>query len=159
MKTGRIFGFLVALSAFASTPAMAQADRAVSLNGDVMVVKTITDADAEPRVELVKPDVVVPGDRLIFRTNYTNTSAELVENFVVTNPLPSAVTLAPDTAGDQQASVDGGKTFGALSSLTVTQEDGTSRPANAADVTHLRWVLAELAAGEAGQITFYAIVR
>ena len=159
MKTGRIFGFLVALSALISTPAMARDVQAVSLSGDVMVVKTVTGQNDEPQVELVKPDLVVPGDRLIFRTNYKNISGELVENFVVTNPLPSAVALASDTAGDQKASVDGGKTFGALSSLLVTEEDGTSRPANAADVTHLRWILAKLEAGEAGQITFYAIVR
>ena len=103
--------------------------------------------------------MVVPGDRLIFRTNYQNNSAELVENFVVTNPLHSAVVLASDTPGEQQASVDGGKTFGQLSELTVVGDDGTSRAAQAADVTHLRWVLARLTPGEAGQITFYAIVR
>lgn len=159
MKTGRIFGFFVALTALLATPSMAQDRQAVALDGDVMVVK-MTEADgAEPQEVLVKPDVVVPGDRLIFRTNYKNTSDELVENFTVTNPLASAVVLAPDTPTSQVASVDGGKTFGALSDLTVTQEDGASRPAMASDVTHLRWVLAALKPGELGQITFYAIVR
>ncbi|MXO90002.1 hypothetical protein [Pontixanthobacter aquaemixtae] len=138
---------------------MAQREQAVELSGDVMVVKTVTEEGAEPREELVKPDLVVPGDRLVFRTNYRNTSADLVENFVVTNPLHSAVALAPDTPSSQQVSVDGGNTFGTLSELTVTEEDGTSRPAMAYDVTHLRWVLSSLEPGASGQISFYAIVR
>ena len=159
MKTGRIFGIFVALAALISTPAMAQSEQAVKLSGDVMIVKTITDDSGESREELAKPDIVVPGDRLIFRTNYENTSSELVENFVVTNPLHSAVALSPDTPRDQQVSVDGGKTFGILSELEVTEEDGSNRAAMAYDVTHLRWVLATLQPGEAGQISFYAIVR
>ncbi|WP_209347373.1 hypothetical protein [Pontixanthobacter sp. CEM42] len=159
MKKGRIFGIFAALAALVSAPAMAQNGQSVALNGDVMVVKTINEDGAEPRTELVEPDLVVPGDRLLFRTNYENTSAELVENFVVTNPLSSAVQLAPDTSGDQVVSVDGGKNFGALSALTVTEESGTVRSALASDVTHLRWTLASLEPGESGQITFYAIVR
>jgi len=150
---------LTALAALVASPAIAQGEQAVSLSGDVMVVKTEVADGAEPREKLVEPDVVVPGDRLIFRTNYTNNSAELVENFVVTNPLHKAVVLASDTPGDQTVSVDGGTNFGPLASLTVTGEDGTSRAALASDVTHLRWVLAKLEPGETGQITFYAIVR
>ncbi|MDN3645678.1 hypothetical protein QWY75_05590 [Pontixanthobacter aestiaquae] len=159
MKIGRIFGIFAALAALVSAPVMAQDGQSVALNGDVMVVKTISEDGAEPRTELVEPNLVVPGDRLLFRTNYENTSAELVENFVVTNPLSSAVQLASDTPADQVASVDGGKTFGALSTLTVTEEGGAVRAALASDVTHLRWTLASLEPGESGQITFYAIVR
>lgn len=158
-KTGRIFAILSALAAMVATPAFAQEERAVNLSGDVMVVKTTAVEGAEPKVELVQPTSVLPGDLLIFRTNYKNVSDQVVENFVVTNPLPSAVKLAPDAEPDLQVSVDGGESFAVLSNLTVEAEDGTSQPAAASDVTHLRWVIARIESGEGGQITFYAIVR
>ncbi|NMW31109.1 hypothetical protein HKD42_03445 [Altererythrobacter sp. RZ02] len=160
MKTlSRIFGLLAVAAAMLATPAVAQSERAISLSGDVKVVKSVTDASGQATIEYGDTSVVVPGDRLIFRTNYKNTSAELVENFVVTNPLPSAVVLASDSAADLQVSVDGGETFGLLADLTVAEEDGSTRAANASDATHLRWVLDVIQPGETGQITFYAIVR
>ncbi|MFZ1741922.1 MAG: hypothetical protein WAT93_03660 [Pontixanthobacter sp.] len=163
-KTGRIFAFLTGLAAMIATPAMAEVPNAVKLSGDVMVVKTTyDDAAGKSNVELVKPDLVVPGDRLIFRTNFSNVSDEVVENFVVTNPLPSGVALSDqnDDAAEPAfvVSIDQGKTFGDLASLQVMAEDGTVRPAQSSDVTHVRWTLARLLPGEEGQITFYAIVR
>lgn len=158
-KLNRIIASMFVAAAMVASPAVAQAEQAVALSGDVKVVKTITDEDGATSTELADTSTVLPGDRLIFRTNYTNRSAEAVDNFVVTNPLPSAVSLAEDSADSIQVSVDGGKAFGMLADLTVTEEDGTSRAAKADDVTHLRWVLDQIQPGESGQITFYAIVR
>lgn len=159
MKTGRIFGIFALLAASFGTPAMAQSGKAVELSGDVMVEKVQTDESGQTSTQLLPPSVVVPGDKLLFRTNYTNTSAETVTNFVVTNPLPSAVRLAPGEAADVEVSVDKGVTFGDLAELTVSDGEGGARAATEADVTHLRWTLAEIEAGETEQITFYAIVR
>lgn len=158
-KLSRIFGLLSVAAAMVATPAIAQTEQAVALSGDVKVVKNITDDSGAAKIEYTDTSVVVPGDRLIFRTNYVNKSAEPVENFVVTNPLPSAVILASDSPADLQVSIDGGENFGVLGALTVTKEDGSTRAATASDATHLRWVLDVIQPGEAGQITFYAIVR
>ncbi|AUX69601.1 hypothetical protein CHX26_08935 [Porphyrobacter sp. HT-58-2] len=131
----------------------------VALKGDVKAEKIVTDADGAERIELVEPTSIVPGDRLVFGTDYANNGADAVTNFVVTNPLPAAVRLAPDADPALDVSVDGGKTWGALAALTFTNSDGTTRPAAHADVTHVRWVLASIAPGASGRLTYPAIIR
>lgn len=150
---------LAAAITFAA-PAAAQGNAApIALNGDVKAEKIVTDADGEERIELVEPTSIVPGDRLVFGTDYANNGADAVTNFVVTNPLPAAVRLAPDADPALDVSVDGGKTWGALAALTFTNSDGTTRPAAHADVTHVRWVLASIAPGTSGRLTYPAIIR
>ena len=131
----------------------------ITLSGDVKAVKTITGTDGKQTTTLSDPDTIVPGDRLIFGTDYANKGAEAVTNFTVTNPLPDAVRLAPDADPALSVSVDGGKTWGVLSALTVSQTDGTTRQATHDDVTHVRWVLPSIAAGASGRLTYPAIIR
>jgi uncharacterized repeat protein (TIGR01451 family) len=163
MKT--ISKLVLACAAIASLsmpviPAAAQGNASpVTLSGDVKAVKTVTDADGKERTELVDPTTIVPGDRLVFGTDYANKGAEAVTNFVVTNPLPGAVRLAPDADPALELSVDGGKSWGVLASLSITNSDGTTRPATHADVTHVRWVLASIAPGASGRLTYPAIIR
>lgn len=147
---------LVLVMQLAAPMALAQEQPAVSLSGDVMVMRTVEENGSQKTV-LEPPSQVIPGDRLVFTTRYTNTSAETVEDFVVTNPLPAPVTLAED--GGFEVSVDGGKNFGKLTALSVTLEDGADRPAELADVTHIRWTLARLAPGEQGSLSYFAVIR
>lgn len=141
-----------------AVPVAAQ-DQPISLAGDVKLVKVETSESGETTRLLVDPDVIVPGDRLIFGTDYTNSGDKTVENFVVTNPLPSAVRLAPDAEPDLTVSIDGGKAWGKLNTLSVTGEDGTTRNANHSDVTHVRWTLSSVQAGETGRLEYPAIIR
>lgn len=157
-----MLAFAAATATFAMpiVPVAAQdAGSPVSLTGDVKAVKTVTDADGKQRTELVEPTTIVPGDRLVFGTDYANKGAEPVTNFTVTNPLPAAVRLAPDADPALEVSVDGGKSFAVLSALTIAGENGTTRPATHADVTHVRWVLASIAPGASGRLTYPAIIR
>ncbi|KPQ31843.1 MAG: hypothetical protein HLUCCX21_03000 [Porphyrobacter sp. HL-46] len=145
---------------FATLPLHAQQQASpVSLSGDVKAVKVITEADGSERTELVEPGTIVPGDRLVFGTDYANNGSDTVTNFNVTNPLPGAVRLAPDADPALTVSVDGGKTWGRLAELTVTASDGTARAATHEDVTHVRWVLASIAPSEKGRLTYPAIIR
>ena len=143
----------------AAMPAAAFAQSPVTLSGDVKAVETSVDAEGNETTQLVTPDVIVPGDRLVFGTDYANNGAEPVENFVVTNPLPTAVRLAPDAAADLTVSVDGGASWGTLAELSVTDEDGTSRTATHSDVTHVRWTLSTIAPGDSGRLEYPAIIR
>ncbi len=111
----------ISFAAFLALPAHAEE---IQLKGDVKVVRTIEEGGVS-REELLPPDRVVPGDRLVFTTHFHNTSAEPAKDFVVTNPLPAAVMLAKD--GDFDVSVDGGQTFAPLRSA-----DGGRRGGNAA---------------------------
>lgn len=154
-----IVSFLAAAPVAAQpAPAPAAAASPVELVGSVQLVK-ITEVNGQKQQELVEPKVVVPGDRLVFTTRYRNAGTQPVNDFVVTNPLPGAVMLADEDADQHTVSVDGGKTWGKLAALTVADGQGGKRPATAADVTHLRWVLALLQPGASGALTYHAIVR
>ncbi|MEL6531003.1 MAG: hypothetical protein AAFQ27_13660 [Pseudomonadota bacterium] len=158
LKTAFVSAALAASALFA-VPALAQEASPVSLSGDVKAVVTSTDEAGNKTTELVEPNTIVPGDRLVFGTDYSNTGAEPVKNFVVTNPLPKPVKLASDADADLEVSVDGGTSWGTLASLSVTLEDGSSRSAQHEDVTHVRWTLAEIAPGESGRLEYPAIIR
>jgi hypothetical protein len=147
---------LVLVAQLAVPMAQAQDQAAVALSGDVKVIRTVEE-NGVTRTVMEKPSQVIPGDRLVFSTAYKNNSADVVEDFVVTNPLPGAVALAED--GDFSVSVDGGKTFGRFATLSVTLEDGANRPAELSDVTHIRWTLARLEPGASGSVTYFAVIR
>ncbi|MBO9623857.1 MAG: hypothetical protein J7500_14205 [Sphingomonas sp.] len=129
----------------------------VVLEGGVKLEKSVVENGVAKPV-LVEPKVVVPGDRLLFTTRYANKGTQGVSNFVVTNPLPAAVRLAPEGAAGLQVSVDGGKSWGTLASLTVAEGTGR-RPARADDVTHVRWTIPAIAPGGTGTVEYHAIVR
>lgn len=131
----------------------------IALTGDVKAVKVVIAADGSETKSLVEPATIIPGDRLIFGTDYANTGSEAVSNFTVMNLLPAAVRLAPDADPGLEVSVDGGKTWGALTALVVAASDGAERPATHADVTHVRWVLESIAPGAKGRLTYPAIIR
>ena len=153
--------FVIPASILASAlagPALAQG-QPIALTGDVKVVRLVTGEDGQTRTELSAPTTTVPGDRLLFGTSYANSGAEPVERFVMTNPLPSAVRLAPDADPALTVSVDGGRSWGRLDELTVTATDGALRAAEAGDVTHIRWTLAVVNPGESGRLEYPAIIR
>lgn len=143
------------LGAAVMAPAMAQGP-AVALKGDVKVVRQVTD-NGRTIEKLEDPTKVVPGDRLVFTTRYTNGGPEAATDFVVTNPLPAPVRLA--RADGFEVSVDGGKTFGAFTALRTADADGAPRAAELADVTHVRWRVARIAPGASGEVQYFAEVR
>ena len=153
------FAFFASVAIFAAVPAVASAaPGAVVLKGDVKVETTVVEKGVEKTV-LATPKVVVPGNRLLFSTSYRNESAAQVQNFVVTNPVPEGIAVAAPDAASLTVSVDGGKTWGKLAALVVKDAKGVARPAQAADVTHVRWTLATIAPGAAGAVAYHAIVK
>lgn len=162
--TAKWIASLIGIAALAagSFPAQAQAPtkaaQPVELVSDVKVEKTVVENGLK-KSTWSKPNVVVPGDRLAFTTRYHNASAEKATNFVVTNPVPAGVMLAPEEADAFDVSVDGGKSWGKLPTLKVADGKGGLRAAQSGDVTHLRWILTELSAGARGELGYYAIVR
>lgn len=165
MNAHKLLAFLATLL----TPAIAQAAAAqaqpatapaspIELVGDVRHDR-VTVVDGQQKHELVEPRTVVPGDKLIFTTRYRNVGKAPVTNFVVTNPLPSAVAMTSDSAASLTVSVDGGKSWGPIAGLTVADGKGGRRAAQASDVTHIRWVIPTIQPGANGALTYQAIVR
>jgi uncharacterized repeat protein (TIGR01451 family) len=139
---------------------VAQAATPVELSSDVYVEKRVKRANGQNATILEKPNMVIPGDNLVFVVKYRNVGAAPASRFVVTNPLPSAVAFNGTSDGLEVVSIDGGKSWGFLPSLRVRGENGSVRPALMADVTHIRWNLNQtLASGSEGKLIFRGIVK
>lgn len=141
-------------------PAAAFAADSVSLTSKVFVERVKTGADGKPVTVREEPGVVTPGDKLVFVLGYRNGGPQPATGFTLTNPIPPSVAFTGGDDAGAVVSVDGGKSWGALASLKVVQADGTSRPAVAADVTHIRWSFARpIAAGSGGELSFRGVVE
>ena len=137
----------------------AAAAEPVSLNSEVFIEREVKKADGTSEVKLEAPKVVLPGDKLAFVLAYKNSGSTPAADLDVTNPIPESVQYV-SAEGDAVVSVDGGKSWGVLQSLTIAAPDGKSRPAVAADVTHVRWKFREaVPAGKGGKLTFRASVK
>lgn len=112
-------------------------------------------------IKLVPAGVIVPGDRVLFVMSYKNSGTNPASKVVITNPVPSEVQyVAAKEGGEPVVSVDGGKSFAILSSLTIRNADGTTRPARRSDVTHVRWEIPRtLTPGETGQVSFQGQIK
>jgi uncharacterized repeat protein (TIGR01451 family) len=104
---------------------------------------------------------VIPGNEVIYVISYRNVGDGPVANVAITNPVPNELIYVASAGAIQvsEVSVDQGERYGDLSDLTVPGPDGAPRPAQPADVTHLRWNLPELPAGSDGAVSFTARVR
>jgi uncharacterized repeat protein (TIGR01451 family) len=141
-------------------PATAFAADNVTLTSKVFVERVKPGADGKPVTVREEPGVVTPGDKLVFVLGYRNAGAEPATGFVMTDPIPPSVAFAGSDDASAVVSVDGGKSWGKLASLKVVQADGTSRPAVAADVTHIRWSFDRpIAAGTGGELSFRGVVE
>jgi uncharacterized repeat protein (TIGR01451 family) len=125
--------------------------------------------DGEPRLALVPAGTVAPGDQLVYTISFTNVGAQRADGIRITQPIPPGVRYVAGTAVGPGShvlySVDGGATYGSASELSVRDAerpaadgDGATRPAEAADYTHLRWLLeAPLDARAKGYVRFRAV--
>jgi len=176
-------GMAAAQAAFAAPLAVAMQNAAnpqanVKIESNIQVERTEENAAGVSETKLFKPaDVkVIPGDKLIFTNSYRNSGATPVTGFVVNNPVHPAVSFTDVSEAWAVVSVDGGKTFGKLVDLTVTEQASPSgeanpdsseaappmvtRPAQPADVTHIRWKFARpIAAGATGKLQFSGVVK
>lgn len=138
--------------------AIAAGPQTVQLASSVMLEKPVT-VNGKEQIQLETPNKVLPGDKLIFQTNYRNTGSVAVSQFIVTNPVPAAVAWTGEVTPGAVESVDGGKTFAPFAQLKVKGPNGTMRPAQTSDVTHIRWTVASIAPGAAGLVKYRGMVR
>ena len=134
--------------------------RCFEVVGRVMVERSTVDSAGLRQVVLTPTSAASPGDHLVFQFDYWKVQPYTANTLVMTNPVtPQLVYAGSDTPGEL-VSVDGGRTFGALAELTVTDVDGLVRAAMPDDVTHVRWVVKkEMPSGSGGQLAFRAVMR
>ncbi len=109
----------------------------------------------------VAPDVVVPGDRVRVTLTFTNHGATPATGLDITNPIPDGLIFnGTNDATGFSVSVDGGKSFGALDSLTVPVENAAPRAAGMPDVTHVRWLWSQpVAPHQHRSVAFFGLVK
>ncbi|MEO9635175.1 MAG: hypothetical protein ABJ360_03365 [Roseobacter sp.] len=141
-------------------PGTALAANSVSLSSEVFVERKVAKPNGTTAVVLEQPKTVIPGDNLVFVVNYKNVGSTPATDFSVTNPLPKAIAFNGTADGTEIVSVDGGKSWGALSALTYSSDDGNVRPALMADVTHVKWKFNRtLSVGSGGKLIFRGTVK
>ena len=124
----------------------------------------VTTVYGEKKVREVEAKTVVPGDELLYTIYFKNVDRVAVDNIEITDPIPKATTYKDGSAfgsgTDITFSVDGGKTYAKPDDLTVTNEKGETRRAQAADYTDIKWIFRpKLAPGKTGTASFRAIVK
>jgi uncharacterized repeat protein (TIGR01451 family) len=146
---------LVAGAAGAAQPA----GGCVSLETQALQEQSVTGADGKPRVTLVTATKVVPGDQVVWQTTARNSCASPAANVVINQAVPEHMKLVPDSATGAESrivySLDG-KSFLPLADLSVTEADGSKRPARAEDVRHVRWQLSSIAANQSVSVRYSA---
>jgi uncharacterized repeat protein (TIGR01451 family) len=140
----------------------AHAAGGVQLTNQVFQEVEVIGADGKPERKTVPAATVVPGTDVSYVIAYRNTGDKPAENVAITNPVPAELeyvaVLGPAPANE--VSVDGGKQFGPLTGLSVQGADGKPRAAQAADVTHVRWILnTALQPGAGGVVSFMARLK
>lgn len=150
----------VILIAFAAT---ATAQEHLDVRTTAQKETLVLNDAGETEKRLVTADVVVPGESVFYTITFTNIGDEPADNVVITNPIAEDLMYVDGSAFgpgmDIQFSVDGGVTFAAANELTIA-EDGEVRDAQAADFTHVRWVMQnDLEAGAQGVARFAAVLE
>lgn len=155
----KILKYIATFAALA-VPGIAVASNNVALSSDVFVERKIEKPNGKTAVLLEQPTTVLPGDNLVFVVKYKNVGDKPATDFSVTNPLPKAVAFNGTSDGAEIVSVDGGKNWGRLSTLTYTRKNGEIRPALSSDVTHIKWKFKRsLSVGSEGKLVFRGIVK
>jgi hypothetical protein len=143
-----------------ASPVAVLAANDVTVVSDMFVEKTVAQPGAQPKIVLVHQKSGPPGTRLVFVHSYRNGGKAPAANFAMTNPMPSGVGYFGSDEASATVSVDGGKTFGSLTTAKVRSGDGSLRAATLDDVTHVRWVLkSAIPVGGTGKFSFRAIVK
>jgi len=156
MKT--LSGILLTFLAFT-----AAAQSHIDVQTTVQKEEVFLNATGEEEKRLVPAEKVLPGETVYYTITFTNTSDEVADNVVVTNPIAEELMYLDGSAFGPGMeivfSVDGGETFAVADELNVT-DNGETRAAEAKDFTHVRWVMQnDLAAGAQGTARFAAILE
>lgn len=156
-------GGLLAIVGAAVWASGAMAAETIRLTSGVYQEQEIIDSTGVRKLRQVPVSLISPGSEVVYVVSYANVSAKPA-NIVITNPLPadlgyrSASGAVDGTQSD--VSVDGGATYGPLSTLQVKGPDGTLRQATAADITHVRWTVPKaVRPGEQGRVSLRAVLK
>ena len=120
--------------------------------------------DGDVALDVAAATVASHGDELVLSVKFTNTSEQVIDAVRITSPVPAEVRYVAESASGPGSealfSVDHGRTFGRPEEIFIVSADGVARVADAAEYTHVRFVLdTPLDAGALGIARFRAVPR
>ncbi|VAW49300.1 hypothetical protein MNBD_GAMMA03-323 [hydrothermal vent metagenome] len=142
-----------------------QAKETHTLNVTMTAMEEITvlNDQGEVSIQQIEPTNIVPGDTVVYRTDYRNNYQQTINRVAITNPIPKHLIYIQGSAEQDDVpvmySINNGKTFAAADKLLVTDEKGATRPATMVDYTHIRWVISSVLPKEKGTLSFRAKVK
>ena len=119
--------------------------------------------DGKQVYKMVKPDIAIPGDEILYVNTIKNIGNESASNIKIDNPIPNNSAYVDGTAfgsgTDILFSVDKGKTFNTPDKLTIIR-GGEKVIADPDEYTNIRWIFKpELAPGKQSKVTFKAVIK
>jgi uncharacterized repeat protein (TIGR01451 family) len=151
---------------FVCTAAQAQDTAVAGLSLSSTLERLVESREPDGTVRLVLGDDedAVDVEQFVYSVRFTNAMAEAAEAVRITSPVPPGLHYVAGSAVGPGSivlfSVDGGSTFGAVNELMVLDGESAPRRAEAADYTHVRWILqTPLDAGATGFVRFRAVSR
>ena len=146
-----------ALAALIAAPPLAHA-APVTVANAVFVEREVAVGNGSSAKVLEPARTLRRGDRLVYVVSWRAPQAR-GEHLTITNPLPRTIAYERSAGGDEDVSVDGGRSWGKLDTLRV-RDGSVWRYATPQDVTHIRWnVPPQLALAGSGHLTWSGIVR
>jgi uncharacterized repeat protein (TIGR01451 family) len=155
------FGWALVAVAGLCAPAIGRAqDSGLQVTSAVFQDVQVKTADGSLKTERVPAATVVPGTEVIYQITYRNTTKSAATDIAINNPVPKALAFTGvDGVPASAVSVDDGSHYGKLPELTVSAANGATRPARPEDITNLRWIVATLAPGAQGSVSYRARVK
>jgi len=145
MRSGKAILAIAILASFAGTVAHAQEKGCILLKTVAEGEQEVTDDRNQKTTKLVAIDKVVPGSEVIYTVTATNVCDANAQAVVIDNPVPEHMNYIANSAigpgTEITFSVDGGFNYGKPETLTLSNPDGSKRPAQAGDYTNIRWVM------------------
>ena len=123
------------------------------------VVKT---ADGKTEHKLMPFQHIAPGETVVYVLTLKNQTAKPMDPPTISVPLQKDLEYISAGSGAvvPDVSVDGGKNFATLATLSIKLDGGTQRPARPADVTHIRWkFITAVKAGTEQKMSYTAKVK
>jgi uncharacterized repeat protein (TIGR01451 family) len=122
----------------------ANAADAIRVRAIAEVERSLSEGDHQVK-KLLPADRVVSGDHVIFTLEVRNSGTLTLDAPAVSYPIPKHMTYVAQSAVgpgvEVTFSVDGGREFDRPERLVILGSDGRTRPALAADYTHIHWQL------------------
>ncbi len=166
MKQGKLTLFIsifIVVFSFSSSSIWADEKGAIELTMTVFEEVEVINKQGETVSKLIDPESIVPGDKVVYTTEYHNKGEKKADQVAITNPVPKNLIYIDGSAEHSGAPVvfsfDDGKHFDLANKLMIKNDDGTHRVATSKDYTHIRWIIESMAPQDKGIVQFSAKLK